>query len=295
MKAQSMQKILIIGAQNIDLFAHAKTDYVLHDSNPAKMHMTFGGVGCNIASNLAVLGKKVSFLSVFGGDYFSRLARQNLKNLDIAFEESLHIAEASNSVYLGLMDRANDLYLGINDMDIVEALDVAFFSEKEAYIAGFDVLVIDNNLSREALAYLLPKYAHKEIIMDAVSAKKALKLKGLLPSIHLLKLNVMELDALSDKANTSSKLDDLIAQGLQSVILTNSAEEIVYQSGGSRIISKPKPIAKIENATGAGDAFLAGFVYAKSEGLSVDACLEQAKETAYRCLASPNAIIQKKD
>ena len=290
-----MRKILIIGAQNIDLFAHAKADYVLQDSNPAKMHMAFGGVACNIASNLALLGKKVDFITVFGGDYFSRLAIQNLQDLGIAFQESLHIAEANNSVYLGLMDNANELFLGINDMDIVEALDVNFFKKKQDYIAGFDVLVIDNNLSLEALAYLLPTYAHKEIIMDAVSAKKALKLSGLLANIKLLKLNVMELDALSDKASIKEKLDDLITQGLKAIILTNSAEEIVYQSSDSRIISKPRPIEKIANVTGAGDAFLAGFVSAVVEGCSIEECLEAAKETAYHCLLSPNAIIQKKE
>lgn len=93
-----MQKILVIGAQNIDLFAHAKSDCVLHDSNHAKIHMAFGGVGCNIATNLSILGNQVDFLTVFGHDYFSQIAKQNLIDLNIHFEESLLVKDAGNRI-----------------------------------------------------------------------------------------------------------------------------------------------------------------------------------------------------
>jgi pseudouridine kinase len=273
-----MRKILIIGAQNIDLFARAKADYVLHDSN---------------ISNIHIFGQKVDFLTVFADDYFSRLAKDNLKDLGIGFNESKNVPGARSSVYLGVMDKANDLYLGLNDMDIINTLDTAFFKAKTAYIESFDVLVIDNNLSLDALPFLLKTFKHKEILMDAVSAKKAVKLKGLLPFINLLKLNLMELQALSPKANTKEKLEDLLAQGLSSLILTSADQEIVYKSKSAQLITRPKPIERIENSTGAGDAFLAGYIHGFVEGKSVEECLGIAKETAYSCLQSPNSTIQK--
>lgn len=288
-----MQKILIIGAQNIDLFARSKSDLVLHDSNPSKIHLAFGGVGCNIASNLSILGNQVDFLSVFGDDYFGQMAKQNLSDLKINFKESLVIKDTGNSVYLGVMDKANDLYLGLNDMDILNNMDISFFKDKTTYIHSFDVLVIDNNLSLEALQYLLKVFKHKKIIMDAVSAVKSVKLKELLPYISLLKLNVLELDALSDKTSTSEKLNDLLMHGLSSVILTNSAQEIIFKSKNTDILTKPKTIENIENATGAGDAFLAGFIHGLLLEKSESECLNIGKETAYRCLQSPNSTIQK--
>jgi len=288
-----MRKILVIGAQNIDLFAHSKSDYVLHDSNISKIHMAFGGVGCNIATNLSILGNPVDFLTVFGEDYLSQVAKQNLSDLNIHFNESCVVENAGNSIYLGIMDKANDLYLGLNDMDILNSLDVTFFKDKTPYIENFDTLVIDNNLNLKALQYLLKVFKHKKIIMDAVSASKALKLKGLLSSIFLLKLNMMELDALSDKIKISERLDELLNQGLSSVILTNSAKEIIFKSTNTHITTKPISIQKIENATGAGDAFVSGYIHGLMQGKLIEECLEIAKKAAYSCLQSPNSTIEK--
>ena len=288
-----MQKILVIGAQNIDLFAHAKSDYILHDSNPSKIHMAFGGVGCNIATNLSVLGNQVDFLTVFGTDYFSQIAKQNLIDLKIHFEESLLVEDARSSIYLGVMDKENDLLLGLHDMEIIKHLDVAFFKEKTAYIESFDTLVLDNNLSIDALDYLLKAFKYKKIIMDAVSAKKATKLQELLPYISLLKINLLELEALSNKASITDKIDDLLSKGLSSLILTNSAQEIVYKTHQVQINTMPIPVEKIENATGAGDAFLAGFIHGLMFQKTEEECLEIAKKAAYICLQSPNSTIQK--
>ncbi len=288
-----MQKTLVIGAQNIDLFARSDSDYVLHDSNLSKIHLAFGGVGCNIASNLSILGNPVDFLTVFGDDYFGQLAKQNLDELNINYKESRVVKDSGNSIYLGVMDKANDLYLGLNDMDIINKLDVAFFKDKTQYIESFDLLVIDNNLSLEALQYLLEKFKHKNIIMDAVSATKATKLHELLSSINLLKLNLMELNTLSSKSATSEKLNELIKRGLSSVILTNSAQDIIYKSTVENIVVKPKAIEKIENASGAGDAFLAGFIHGLLQKKSTEDCLSIAEKVAYRCLQSPNSTIQK--
>lgn len=287
-----MQKILIIGAQNIDLFARSKSEYILHDSNPSKIHLAFGGVGCNIASNLSILGNQVDFLTVFGGDYFGQLAKQNLDDLNINYKESRVVKDAGNSIYLGVMDKANDLYLGLNDMDILTNLDVTFFKDKTQYIENFEVLVIDNNLSLDALQYLLKTFKHKKIIMDAVSAAKVIKLYELLSYISLLKLNLIELNALSDKNETSEKLNDLIKRGLSSVILTNSAQNIIYKNSVTEIVTRPKTIKKIENATGAGDAFLAGFIHGLMQEKSESDCLNIGKKTAYQCLRSPNSTIQ---
>lgn len=288
-----MQKILIIGAQNIDLFARSNSDYVLYDSNLSKIHLAFGGVGCNIASNLSILGNPVDFLTVFGDDYFGQLAKYNLDDLNINYKESRVVKNFRNSIYLGVMDKANDLYLGLNDMDIINNLDMAFFKDKAQYIESFDILVIDNNLSLESLQYLLKTFKHKKIIMDAVSAAKAFKLHELLSCLSLLKLNLMELDTLSNKTSTSEKLNELIKSGLYSVLLTNSDKDIIYKSAVNNIVTKPKTIEKIENASGAGDAFLAGFIHGLLQKKSTEDCLSIAKSMAYKCLKSPDSTIQK--
>lgn len=86
-----MSKILVIGAQNIDIFAQAAKKFVKGDSNPATINMAFGGVGRNVAVNLKRLGHDVHFLSVFGDDDLSKTAMQSLGKLEIEIKESLFL------------------------------------------------------------------------------------------------------------------------------------------------------------------------------------------------------------
>jgi len=59
-----LNRILVIGAQNIDIFAKTKEDYTLRDSNVAQITLAYGGVGRNITENIKRLGNDVSFLNI---------------------------------------------------------------------------------------------------------------------------------------------------------------------------------------------------------------------------------------
>lgn len=287
-----MLKTLVIGAQNIDIFAHAESECTLNDSNRAKIYMAFGGVACNIATNLAMLGNKISFITAFGDDTFSSLAKTNLQGLCIDIHKSLEVKNESNSIYMAVMDKENDLFIGLNDMEITDRLNIDFFKEKDGYINGFDLLVIDTNLRRETLEYLLKRFEKKQIMMDAVSAEKVVKLKGLLNCISLLKVNSRELKALSEKETIDLRIEDLLCQGLGKILITNSGDEIIYKSKVEHIKTMPLAATSIVNSSGAGDAFLGGFIHGIINEKSLTDCLEIAKKTAFLTLQSSTSTIK---
>lgn len=288
-----MLKTLVIGAQNTDIFAHTASQVNLMDSNCAKIRMAFGGVACNIACNISLLGNQVSFLTVFGDDTFSFLAKKNLENVKINFEESLTVHDASNSIYMAVMNNENGLYIGLNDMEIMDSLDVAFFQKKEAYISSFDLIVIDLNLRTDVLKYLLITYQNKQLVIDAVSAEKVVKLAGLLKYITLLKLNALELNAFSHKETTDEKIADLLGQGLKKILVTDEGNEIIYKSEVENIRSMPIVVDKIVNTSGAGDAFLGGFIHGIINEMSTIECLELGKKRAFLTLQSTSSISKK--
>ena len=252
--------------------------------------MSFGGVACNIATTLALLGNDVSFLTVFGDDTFGTLAKSNLENLKIQFDRSLTVEAARNSMYLAVMNVDNNLLIGLNDMDIVNCLTVDFFKQREDYIRDFDVLVIDTNLSTEVLKHLLLTYSDKKIVMDAVSSEKVLKLKGLLENVSLLKLNSLELSAFSDGETVQQRMDDALSQGLKKILVTNEGNEIHYRSADERISTMPMVADTVVNSSGAGDAFLGGFIHGIVQHMSAAESIEIAKKMAFNTLQSKNSI-----
>ena len=60
------EAIAVIGSVNMDIGGYSDRPLTAGDSNPGRVRMSLGGVGCNIARNLALLGVKVRFLTALG-------------------------------------------------------------------------------------------------------------------------------------------------------------------------------------------------------------------------------------
>lgn len=268
-----MSKILVIGAQNIDIFSKTKEDYILKDSNISSIHFSFGGVGRNITENLSRLDAEVSFLTVFGNDMFSTLSKDSLTKMNIDFSHSKE-TNKKNSVYLGILDKENDLFLGLNDMGIVKELDINYMKTQFNYINSFDILVIDNNLQEEVITYLLHSHSQTKV-MDAVSAHKVHKLKDNLHLIDYLKLNMIELMELTNNIGLSYFNDKTI----NNIIITDQDKDILFYNKEIKTY-QPNKVKNIVNASGAGDAFISGFIKGLSMNYPIDKSIKLATNTA---------------
>ena len=288
-------RVLVIGAVNIDIFASTNQEYTLEDSNLAKINLGFGGVGGNIATNLNTLGLDVSFITAFSSDILGNTVLNHYKNIGINIEHS-HISITNNSsIYLGVLDKENDLFLGLNDMDIINELDTNFLKEKHDFINTFEYIVIDNNLNFKTLQYLLRTYQSKTIIMDAVSAKKVVKLKELLQYISVLKVNQIELNVLSNKEDIYNQIKGLLLEGVKEVLVTNKQEDVYYGNKQEILIFSVNKVDNIVNATGAGDAFVSGYTKALLQEKPLKERIMDANHFASLTLNSKTSTIEKSD
>ena len=92
-----------------------------------------------------------------------------------------------------------------------------------------------------------------------------------------------------DKATVDQRIDDLLSQGLAKVLVTNSGNEIIYKSKDEHIKTMPPEAAEIVNSSGAGDAFLGGFIHGIMNEKSLAQCLEIAKKTAFLTLQASSS------
>lgn len=171
-------------------------------------------------------------------------------------------------------------------MKILEELSPEFLKFKLEFISDFNWIVIDNNLSRESIMFLLENLSTQTIIMDAVSAHKARKLKNYLPQISILKLNQMELNELSGFVSSKKQLEDLHERGAKTLLLTNQESESYVSKEDCLISQKPPSTDSIINVTGAGDAFLSGYLHGLLCDKSEEDRLKMANFAARVTLAS---------
>lgn len=281
-----MSKVLVIGAQLIDIFTYKNKPYILKDSNIADVSFSYGGVGRNMATNLARLEADVSFLTVFGDDLLTLQAKASLEDLGINLQGSKQ-SNRSNGVYLGILDPDNDLYLGINDTKIIKELDLDYMKSQLTYMNTFDYIVIDTNLEPEVITFICENTKGKTFL-DAVSAHKVSKLRNILHHIDYLKCNQIELEELTQKKTFDDQIDFLRKENANTVIITNQEKDIkVYKK---EITSyKTIPIDHIVNATGAGDGFISGFIKGITQNKTIEEAIEIAKRVAYITMLSKDA------
>ncbi len=270
-----MKKIVVIGAMNIDILATADPLH-LHDSSIGSIQTSYGGVGRNIAENIARLGIPVHLCSVIGDDAFGVSMLAHAKDVGINVSLVDIIKSKRTSSYLAVSNH-EDMVVGVNDMDITNSMNRAWADKHLPLLKQFDVIVIEPNIPQDTLSYLIESLAKKNIIVDPVSAAKAPRLLPSLPNISVIKCNAMELRELSNVDDVKQGMNDLLSQGVTRVIVTQGKNDIYEATKDSFHVYTP-PLTEIVNVTGAGDAFTAGI----AAGIALNLTNEQQIELAMK-------------
>ena len=216
--------IITIGSANIDIAGYSYASLNYADSNPGKIKFTPGGVGRNIAHNLALLGKNSWLMSAVGDDFYGQSLLAQTTQSGVNVDKCLIVNGENTSSYLSLLDKTGEMLVAINDMTISEHISAEFLSQHIDFIQGAKVIVADCNISESTLVWLLNNAGKVPVFVDPVSAWKCVKIREHLAQIHTLKPNRLEAETLS-----GISLSD-----------RNDAEKVAV------------------NDTGAGDAMMAG-------------------------------------
>ena len=265
--------IVGIGGANIDIHGKSTSPIVMRDSNPGALHLSCGGVTRNILENLSRLGCKTTLLSVVGDDVFGAMIQKNCK--EVGIDTSFLSVQPSHrsSTYLSIMDDDGDMLVAMNDMSIIKAMEADFIRERLPVIQNCKICVCDGNLSASAIEELLSNTT-VPVFCDPVSTAWAKSLAPFAHMLHTLKPNRLELEVLSGIAVTNeaalqNAVDTLLQKGLVEIYVTLGADGIYYKhKDGTTYYKKSRSVNRITNATGAGDAAMAGIIYGTLHSLS---------------------------
>ena len=261
--------VTVVGGMNMDIGGRPYKTLVGKDSNPGAVRMSPGGVGRNIAHNMALLGMDVRMVTVFGDDINAQKIAASCGELGIDISQSPVIPEGHTSTYLFINDEKGDMLLAVSDMDIYRHLTPQLLSQRQKLLSGSQVLVIDTNIPAESIAYLAEN-CPVPIFADPVSTAKAVKLQPVLGRLHTLKPNRIEAELLSgvkitDEDSLHRAAQTLLDTGMHRVFISLGSDG-VFAADHNSFVHQPCFPAKMANATGAGDAFMAALAWAYLEG-----------------------------
>ena len=228
--------IVVVGGCNFDIYATSHNPLRTADSNPGFVYTTPGGVGRNIAENLARLGSYVRMLTALGTDAFGDAIVKQAETIKLDLSRGLRLPHASTSVYVCVNQNDGDIAVAVSDMDICEEINPAYLQSCTDVLDAAEIVVADANLTIDALAYLSGHYG-KKLCVDCVSGPKAEKLLSLLGNLYCVKANRSEAAIISgvpveNAADAAIAAEKLHALGIRWVIIT-LGELGAYVSNGS--------------------------------------------------------------
>lgn len=267
LQAPANARVVVIGGANTDYVGTPTGSLVERVSNPGSIRTSPGGVGRNVAENLARLGVSVELITAFGDDESGRDLVTSCREAGIGTEGSMVIDGAAGARYVAINDADHDLAVAVSDMRVLEAItpQVLAAPTLARLIDAADVVVADTNLSAESIGWLA-EHADAPLVIDPVSASKAVRVASLLPAIAAIKPNAHEVDALVgmqvdnlDDAEKAAR--EFVRRGTGRAFVTLGASGVAWADSAAAGLIESPGVTPV-NASGAGDAFTAGIVYA---------------------------------
>lgn len=283
--------VAVLGGANVDINGYPNDRFIPGDSNPGYVNRTLGGVGRNIAENLARLDMNTRLLTLVGNDEYGSWIIDNTKlaGVDVNFVKKTPHAETG--IYITIQDENGDLIAAINQMDIYEKMDVSYVGEVANVFSSAQASVMDTNFSQEAIDYLFSKVNKGRIFVDPVSVAKSQRIKNHLNKVFLIKPNVREAEAISGlkidgtKESYHAVGNYFMGKGTKNLILSLGSKGLYVRTTdyeGFVVHKDVKPV----NVNGAGDALIATIVKQFCEGDHIKICAVKGVAAAINAILS---------
>jgi pseudouridine kinase len=275
--------VVVVGGANVDVKARTTAPLVPETSNPGTVLRTPGGVGRNVAENLARLGSRVALVSTVGndpdGDWL--LEETALAGVDVGPV----LRGGQTGRYVAVLDSGGDLSVGVSDMAATDALGPEVLDHD--LIRSATLVVVDGNIPATTVDAVLAVSADAgvRVVIDPVSVAKARRIAPLLRTerpAYAITPNEAELAALGSVAG-------LHARGVEVVWVRRGAAGSSLSTADD-LVELEAPWVEPVDVTGAGDAMLAAFCHRVLAGDDLEAAARAGHEAAALTVASPHTV-----
>ena len=270
--------VTVIGAANYDIVGRSAAPLIAEDSNPGSIQVCAGGVGRNIAENLARIGVSVKLISALGDDISGNKVSEISTAAGVDMNHCYIKPNGHTSTYMAILENSGEMNVAMSDMGILNEMPLEHIGKKQMIISNSELIVLDANLTQTMLEYILANFTDCRLFIDPVSVSKAHHIKRHMGAFDTIKANRFEAEVLtevsiSDDGSLRQAGEVFLQKGVRQVFISLGSRGLYYRTADEENFLSTIPICPV-NATGAGDALMAGVVFAALRELS---CREAAE------------------
>lgn len=290
--------MVVVGTVFVDIKGFPDEVYIPDGRNKGKVETVHGGVGRNVAEDIANLELRPKFVGMVdttaqGEEVIRKLINHKVNTDYVA------VVEDGMGIWLAVFDEKGDLAGSISKRPKMDSMVTLLDEKGDEIFADADSIVLEIDLDKEVVKRVF-KYAekyNKKVYAVVANMGIASERRDFLQSIDCFVCNVLEagilfVDDFTDR--TPEELCDEISERIikaqiPSMIVTMGSKGAVYADMyGEKGVYPATPV-KVRDTTGAGDAFCAGAAVGLTYGKTLrEACAIGTKLAASVIKVSEN-------
>lgn len=259
------------------------------------LSLNIGGCAANAAIDLARVGVRVGVVGCVGDDPFGHFVIETLNRAGADTRSIRALADVGTSGTLIINVRGEDRRfvhaIGANGR--ISAADIPLERVRDAKVLYLGGYLLMPSLDGEALAQLFRQVRAQGVttVVDVVvpgPGDYRRELEPLLPETDVFLPNHDEARLLSGESEPRRQAEWFRAAGARTVVITCGGQGTVLAADGLRLEAGAYPVDYV-GATGAGDAFDAGYIVGLLEGGDPRRALEWGSALGASCVRSISA------
>jgi len=283
--------IVVIGAVFVDVKGYPETTFVPTGRNVGRVEQIHGGVGRNVAEDIANCELRPTFVSLVdksgtGADVIKKLNNHKVNT------DYIRATRDGMGTWLAVFDNDGDVAASISKRpDLLPIADILDDKGDEIF-ENADSVIIEIDVDKEIVkrTFKLAKKYNKKVFAVVANMSIALERRDFLQSIDCFVCNLQEAGILFSDDYSGRTVEEMIeiisakvqAARIPSMIVTMGGAGAVYADMQGDKGFCPARRVEVKDTTGAGDSFCAGV----SIGLTYGKTLKEACEIGAMLAAS---------
>ncbi|MFO8192363.1 MAG: PfkB family carbohydrate kinase [Bacillota bacterium] len=263
----------VVGTIFVDCKGFAGKPYKADGRNLGEISFVHGGVGRNVAENLACLDLPVTLISTVDRTALGDEVLQRLYEKAVNTSMVKKVDKNGMGLWLALIDEKGDLAGSISQMPDLSLLEQYISARAENLFSKLSHVILELDLNEKINGFVLDlcRRLNKPVYGIPGNLDIILKKPEMLPQLECFICNVYEAEALVGRKMAGLAIKDiqevltekffLTALGSRyNVVTLGERGSIYYNRRSSTAGYLPAEIVEVVDTSGAGDAFFSGTV-----------------------------------
>ena len=283
--------IVVVGNVFVDIKGFPDNQYIPSGRNAGRIEIVHGGVGRNVAEDIANLELKPRFVSMVDETAQGQEVVQKLKNHKADVDYVVAVPDGMG-MWMAIFDNSGDVGGSISKRPRMEAMVQLLEEKGDEIFKDADSIVIEIDVDKDIVKKTFEYAAKydKKVFAVVANMSIATQRRDFLQSIDCFVCNIQEagilfaddFSHLSPEEMSKELSERVVSAKIPSMVVTMGGRGSVWADMQGNFGVQPAKAVQVRDTTGAGDAFCAGVAV----GLTYGKSLAEAAEIGTRLASS---------